>query len=162
MLPLRKSLKAKLFLIFFSLNLSVILLVGFISYQSKRGALKGQVENSLSIMSTELADKVDRFLGQRLADTRAIALHYSLHGLKTTTSGQNRILAQYLRIYPYYEHISLINISDVRVPTPSDIARAGYGRSWQDHLRDRYDEEQRGRGYRTLNDELLPVNGCDP
>ncbi|HLB25319.1 MAG TPA: sensor histidine kinase [Nitrospirota bacterium] len=130
MLPLRKSLKAKLFLIFFSLNLSVILLVGFISYQSKRGALKGQVENSLSIMSTELADKVDRFLGQRLADTRAIALHYSLHGLKTTTSGQNRILAQYLRIYPYYEHISLINISDVRVPTPSDIARADYGRNW--------------------------------
>src|SRR5512143_4038528 len=94
----RISIKTKIFLILFLSNLSVILIMGFISYYSKRAALKEQVEDSLSIMSEELADKVDRYLDQRLADTRAIALHYSLYGLKSTTSNQNRILARYLKI----------------------------------------------------------------
>ncbi len=113
----RVSLKTKIFLVLLVSNLSVILIVGCISYISKRNALKEQVEDSLSIMSEELADKIDRYLDQRLADTRAIALHYSLHGLKSTTSNQNKILAQYLRIYPFYDHISIINTEDIKIPS---------------------------------------------
>ena len=41
---LGKSLKAKLFLLFFLMNLSGILLVGVISYQSKKQALKEQLK----------------------------------------------------------------------------------------------------------------------
>lgn len=118
----RSSLKTKIFLVLLISNLSVILIVGLISYFSKRNALKEQVENSLSIMSEELSDKVDRYLDQRLADTRAIALHYSLHAVKSTTSNQNRILAQYLRIYPYYDHISIINTEDIKVPSRKEQA----------------------------------------
>ena len=118
----RVSLKTKIFLVLLVSNLSVILIVGCISYFSKRNALKEQVEDSLSIMSEELADKIDRYLNQRLADTRAIALHYSLHGLKSTTSNQNRILAQYLRIYPFYDHISIINTEDIKIPTETEQA----------------------------------------
>ncbi len=113
---LRKSIKIKLFVLFLAMNLSGILLVGFISYQSKKEALREQVENNLSVISAELADKVDRFLGARLNDTKAIALHYSLYGLKTTTSSQNKILSKYLKIYPYYDHISIINVEDVKAP----------------------------------------------
>ncbi len=121
----QKSLKAKLFLIFFTLGLSVILLVGFISYQSKKNALKHQSEKSLSIIASELADKVDRYLNDKLEDTRAIALHYSLYGLKTTTSSQNAILSEYLRIYPYFDHISVINIEDIKKPE-----KPTYSNSW--------------------------------
>ncbi|MHB8173039.1 MAG: sensor histidine kinase [Nitrospirota bacterium] len=124
-ISVRKSLKAKLFLIFFVLDLSVILLVGFISYQSKKDALKHQAENSLSIIASELADKVDRYLSDKLEDSRAIALHYSLYGLKTTTSSQNAILSKYLKIYPYFDHISVINVEDIKKPDKS-----GYSNSW--------------------------------
>ncbi|MBI5696240.1 MAG: sensor histidine kinase [Nitrospirae bacterium] len=113
----QNSLKAKLFLLFFSINLAGIMLVGLISYQSKREALRSQVEDNLSVISSELADKVDRYLSERMNDTRAIALHYSLRGVKTTTSSQNALLAEYMRIYPYYEHISIINVEDVRPPS---------------------------------------------
>ncbi len=121
----QKSLKAKLFLIFFILGLSVILLVGVISYQSKKDALKRQAEKSLSIMASELADKVDRYLNDKLEDTRAIALHYSLYGLKTTTSSQNAILSKYLKIYPYFDHISVINVEDIKKPE-----KPTYSNSW--------------------------------
>ncbi len=121
----QKSLKAKLFLIFFMLGLSVILLVGVISYQSKKDALKHQTEKSLSIIASELADKVDRYLNDKLEDTRAIALHYSLYGLKTTTSSQNAILSKYLKIYPYFDHISVINIEDIKKPE-----KPTYSNSW--------------------------------
>ncbi len=121
----QKSLKAKLFLIFFMLGLSVILLVGVISYQSKKNALKRQAEKSLSIMASELADKIDRYLNDKLEDTRALALHYSLYGLKTTTSSQNAILSKYLKIYPYFDHISVINIEDIKKPE-----KPTYSNSW--------------------------------
>jgi len=113
---IQHSLKAKLFVLFFTMNLGVILLVGVISYQSKRDAIEEQVVNNLTMMSSELADKVDRFLSARLNDTNAIALHYSLFNQKTTTSSQNTVLAKYLKIYPYYEHISIINLNDVKTP----------------------------------------------
>ncbi len=121
----QKSLKAKLFLIFFTLGLSVILLAGVISYQSKKNALKRQAEKSLSIMASELADKIDRYLNDKLEDTRAIALHYSLYGLKTTTSSQNAILSKYLKIYPYFDHISVINLEDIKKPE-----KPTYSNSW--------------------------------
>ena len=121
----RMSLKTKLFLIFFVMDLTVILLLGFVSYHSKKDALRRQTENSLSIMASELADKVDRYLADKYEDTRAIALHYSLHGLKTTTSSQNAVLSEYLRIYPYYDHISVINVEDIRKP-----GGKSYSNSW--------------------------------
>ena len=121
----RMSLKTKLFLIFFVMDLSVILLLGFVSYHSKKDALRRQSENSLSIMASELADKVDRYLADKYEDTRAIALHYSLHGLKTTTSSQNAVLSEYLRIYPYYDHMSVINVEDIRKP-----GGKSYSNSW--------------------------------
>ncbi|MGA2192140.1 MAG: sensor histidine kinase [Nitrospirota bacterium] len=127
---LGKSLKAKFFLLFFILNLSVILLVGISSYQLKKMALRDQAESSLSIMSAEVADKIDRYLNERLSDTRDIALHYSLYGLKTTTSNQNEVLSKYLMIYPYYEHISVINVEDIRIPErtgrPGDYCKTWY------------------------------------
>jgi len=113
---IRKSLKVKLFLLFFTMNLSVIIMVGFISYKSKKEALQEQLERNLSVTAVELADKVDRYLSERTNDTKAIALHYSLFNLKSTTSSQNRVLSQYLKIYPYYEHINIINIEDMRTP----------------------------------------------
>jgi signal transduction histidine kinase len=125
---IRTSLKTKLFLIFFVMDLSVILLLGFISYQSKKDALRRQTENSLSIIASELADKVDRYLADKYEDTRALALHYSLHGLKTTTSSQNAILAEYLKIYPYYEHISVINVEDIRKPRKT--GGKNYSNTW--------------------------------
>lgn len=112
----RKSLKAKLVLLLFGLNMSVILLVGIFSYNSTRTALINQLDDNLTVISRQTAENVDRFLAERMSDTRAIALHYSLFNLKTTTSSQNTVLARYLGIYPYYEHISIINISDVRAP----------------------------------------------
>ncbi len=121
----RMSLKTKIFLIFFVMDLAVILLLGFVSYQSKKDALKRQTENSLSIMASELADKVDRYLEDKYEDTRAIALHYSLHGLKTTTSSQNAILSEYMKIYPYYDHMSVINVEDIRKP-----GGKSYSNSW--------------------------------
>ena len=124
----RMSLKTKLFLIFFVMDLSVILLLGFVSYQSKKDALRRQTENSLSLMASELADKVDRYLADKYEDTRALALHYSLHGLKTTTSSQNAILAEYLKIYPYYDHISVINVEDIR--KPGKTGGKNYSNSW--------------------------------
>lgn len=122
------SLKTKLFLIFFVMDLSVILLLGFVSYQSKKDALRRQTENSLSIMASELADKVDRYLANKYEDTRALALHYSLHGLKTTTSSQNVILSEYLKIYPYFDHISVINVADIR--KPGNTGGKNYSNSW--------------------------------
>jgi len=126
---IRKNIKLKLFVLFLAMNISGIVLVGFISYQSKKEALREQVENNLSVISSELADKVDRFLSARMSDTRAIALHYSLYGLKTTTSNQNKILSKYLTIYPYYDHISIINVEDVKMPEKKQ-SDDGYNKSW--------------------------------
>lgn len=119
---IRKSLKAKIFLIMFFSNLTVILLVGAFSYYSKKAALNAEIKSNLSMMAPELADDVDRYLNQRQSDTRAIALHYSLYGLKSTTSNQNDILADYLKIYPYYEHINIINVEDLKLPTTSSFS----------------------------------------
>lgn len=119
---IRKSLKAKIFLIMFFSNLAVILLVGAFSYYSKKAALNDEIKANLSIMASELADKVGRYLNQRQADTRAIALHYSLYGLKSTTSNQNDILAKYLKIYPFYEHINIINVEDLKLPIKSSFS----------------------------------------
>jgi signal transduction histidine kinase len=113
---IRKSLKIKIFLTLFFVNLAVILIVGGASYQSKRSALKEQVENNLIVMTTEQADKIDRFLNQRQSDTQAIALHYSFFRTKSTTSNQNEALARYLKIYPYYEKINIINLEDINMP----------------------------------------------
>ena len=113
---IRMSLKAKLFALFFGINMSAILLVGIISYNSTMAALTNQLDVNLHVMSRQTAENVDRYLSERLSDTRAIALHYSLFNLKTTTSNQNRVLARYLQIYPYYEHVSIINIEDMKLP----------------------------------------------
>src|SRR5512135_461104 len=113
---IRTSLKTKLLILFFTLNLTCVLLVGITSLQSKRSALKEVAENNLSVITVGLADKVDRFMAGRLEDIDSMALHFSLEGLKTTTSGQNRILAEYLKIHPYFDHISLINVEDIGTP----------------------------------------------
>lgn len=111
---IRKSLKIKIFLTLFSMSVAVMLIMGGASYESKRSALKEQVEHDLLVMTVEQADKIDRFLNQRQSDTQAIALHYSLFNVKSTTSNQNEMLARYLKIYPYYEKINIINTEDVR------------------------------------------------
>ena len=114
------SLKTKLLILFFTLNLACVLLVGITSLQSKRAALKEVAENNLSVITVSLADKVDRFMAGRVEDIDSMALHYSLEGLKTTTSGQNRILAEYLKIHPYFDHISIINVEDIRMPKKAE------------------------------------------
>lgn len=111
-----KSLKAKLSLLFFVLNMAVMAVVGAISYDSTRDALLSQLDNNLTVLSRQTAETVDRFMAERQSDTRAIALHYALFNIKTTTSSQNDVLARYLTIYPYYEQINIINIEDIRLP----------------------------------------------
>jgi signal transduction histidine kinase len=118
---INKSLRAKLFLLLFGLNLSVIIVVGAISYNSTRIALTEQLEDNLSIISSQLAQNVDRYIAERMSDTGAIALHYALFNLKTTTSNQNDVLARYLKIYPYYEQISIINVEDIKPPDSSTV-----------------------------------------
>ena len=124
------SLKTKLLILFFTLNLACVLLVGITSLQSKRAALKEVAENNLSVITVSLADKVDRFMAGRVEDIDSMALHYSLEGLKTTTSGQNRILAEYLKIHPYFDHISIINVEDIGVPKRMAEHAPGYDSKW--------------------------------
>ncbi len=71
---------------------------------------------------------MDRYLAEKFADTRALALHYSLHGVKTTTSSQNSILSEYMKIYPYYDHISIINVEDIK--KPETTGNKGYSNTW--------------------------------
>ncbi len=124
----KKSLRAKLFFLLFGLNLGAILVVGAISYNSTRLALTEQLEDNLKIISGQLSENVDCYLAERLSDTGAIALHYSLFNLKTTTSNQNEVLARYLRIYPYYEQINIINVEDIRLP--EHVGQRGRKEPW--------------------------------
>jgi signal transduction histidine kinase len=124
-----KSLKIKLLLLFFTMNLAVILLAGVFSYQSKKSALKEQVDDSLSIMAVELANKLDMSLNEKFIDTKAIALDFAADWLQNPNY-QRDILDRYLTIYPYYERIRFISAQDAETPLEDGAGPPGYSQAW--------------------------------
>ncbi|MDJ0737228.1 MAG: methyl-accepting chemotaxis protein [Nostocaceae cyanobacterium] len=119
-----KGLKLRTKATIFAIAISTVpvLLIGFMATRFASASVKNKISQLQLVATQELADNINRFLGERYRDIQGLA---SLPGLTnfpqrtTTKANQQAILDQFIEINPVYDSIAVFDSDgDVIVKSP--------------------------------------------
>ncbi|MBS4025555.1 MAG: Cache 3/Cache 2 fusion domain-containing protein [Clostridia bacterium] len=120
-----KSLYSKLICVYLLMVLIPMLLIGYISYQSKKEAMLNQLEQMMILSADNLVVAVGDIINEAISDTGLLAVNPVLRKAEWSQGEIDSLLDSFLEHNQIYQHVILLNTNGIIVAERQPIGIEG-------------------------------------